>query len=432
MLVGVHAKSTSGSRLLVVLNAPKDQDRFSIFLDSLRTRGFDLDVQPASAKVSLVKFEELVYDHALILADSANAIGGINPLTLVDFQKRGGNVILAGSSSVSEAIRDIAIEYSVEIDEKGFAVHDDFFHLGDDPLQVTTNRFVGPPGILSESVRKGPAVVYTGVGARLTGRNKLIHPVLAGTATSYSWVKDPKKPLDKFAIVGSNLALVSALQTLNNARIVFSGSLDLFSNEFVEKKLDDGSPSGNLGFITDVSKWAFQERGVLKVKSVFHHRPGEDKTHGAYRIKDDMVYRIEISEYRDDRWVPYHANDVQFEAVMLDPYIRSNLTQLADNSDAGVFETTFTLPDVYGVFTFKVDYRRHGWTWLETKETVAIRPFRHNQYPRFLVPAYPYYVNSFSMIVGFFALSALVLYHGKPLPKDAGPKKLSDAKGKKE
>lgn len=46
---------------------------------------------------------------------------------------------------------------------------------------------------------------------------------------------------------------------------------------------------GNKKFALQVSAWAFQESGVLRVKSSNHHRLGEKKQHGIYRIKDDMV-----------------------------------------------------------------------------------------------------------------------------------------------
>ncbi|KAJ1559904.1 hypothetical protein HK405_008916, partial [Cladochytrium tenue] len=180
------------------------------------------------------------------------------------------------------------------------------------------------------------------------------------------------------------------------------------------------SRSSNLKFATELSKWVFQEKGVLKVLQTKHHRANEDKQHGAYRIKDDLVYEIDIIEYHDDAWHPFFAKDLQFETVMLDPYLRVNITEHVEvpatlegygTVQAGHFISRVRLPDVYGVFTFKVDYQRRGYSYILASETVAIHPFRHNEYPRFLSAAYPYYVNSFSMIAGFFALSAVVLFH---------------------
>ena len=39
----------------------------------------------------------------------------------------------------------------------------------------------------------------------------------------------------------------------------------------------------------------------------------------------------------------------------------------------GRFETQFKLPDVYGVFTFKVDYLRVGYSFLHSRSQVNLR-----------------------------------------------------------
>ena len=95
---------------------------------------------------------------------------------------------------------------------------------------------------------------------------------------------------------------------------------------------------------------------------------------------------------------------------MLDPYIRSNL--VITEQDA--LSQRLTLPDVYGVFTFHVNYKRLGYTFLEAKDVVAIRPFRHDEYPRFLTAAWPYYASAASMMVGFVFLSAAWLWSKEP------------------
>jgi oligosaccharyltransferase complex subunit beta len=101
---------------------------------------------------------------------------------------------------------------------------------------------------------------------------------------------------------------------------------------------------------------------------------------------------------------------VQFEVIMLDPYIRTSLTP-KDLESATRYSATLKLPDVYGVFTFKVNYRRPGVTYVEHRDVLPLRPYRHNEYDRFLVVAYPYYAASFSMMGGFLLFSLVWLYH---------------------
>jgi oligosaccharyltransferase complex subunit beta len=43
-------------------------------------------------------------------------------------------------------------------------------------------------------------------------------------------------------------------------------------------------------------------------------------------------------------------------------------------------------------------------------ETVPIRPFKHHEYERFILQAYPYYASVASMMAGFMAVGAFFLY----------------------
>lgn len=69
-----------------------------------------------------------------------------------------------------------------------------------------------------------------------------------------------------------------------------------------------------------------------------------------------------------------------------------------------------TAPDVYGVFKFVVDYNRVGYSYIHFEEQVPIRPYRHDEYERFIVAAYPYYASIFSTMGAFFLFGLSVLY----------------------
>jgi oligosaccharyltransferase complex subunit beta len=106
------------------------------------------------------------------------------------------------------------------------------------------------------------------------------------------------------------------------------------------------------------------------------------------------------------KWVPFQAKDVQLEFVRIDPFVRLSL-----NVSKGVFQALFKLPDVYGVYQFKVDYKRIGYTNLYSTTQVSVRPFTHTQYERFIFSAYPYYFSAFSMMFGLFVFSMVYLHH---------------------
>ena len=143
------------------------------------------------------------------------------------------------------------------------------------------------------------------------------------------------------------------------------------------------------------------------MQDVNHHLEGEKgPPEVAYTIKQDAVYSIDIEEYRDGKWVAYNGKDVQMEFVRIDPFVRLTL----ENKN-GHFEGKFKIPDVYGVYQFKVDYVRTGLTRLFSATQFSVRPLRHDQYERFINSAYPYYASAFSMMLGVTLFSVVFLHH---------------------
>ncbi len=119
-----------------------------------------------------------------------------------------------------------------------------------------------------------------------------------------------------------------------------------------------------------------------------------------------------MEQKKNGNWETFLPDDVQFEAIMLDPYIRTNMTVAGSK-----LEARFRLPDQYGVFTFRVDYKRRGLSHVSASETVQVRPFRHDQYPRFLVVARPYYTNLFAFMLMFFVITVVFLFFKEPANK---------------
>ncbi|NXF11380.1 OST48 glycosyltransferase, partial [Smithornis capensis] len=187
--------------------------------------------------------------------------------------------------------------------------------------------------------------------------NPLVLDILTGSSTSYSFF--PDKPITQYPhAVGRNTLLIAGLQARNNARVVFSGSLDFFSDAFFNSAVQKAAPgskrysqTGNYELAVALSRWVFKEEG-LPVSPQCHPVP----------------------------------------------------------SSGGKYSVQFKLPDVYGVFQFKVDYNRLGYTHLYSSTQVSVRPLQHTQYERFIPSAYPYYAGAFSMMLGLFMFSIVFLH----------------------
>lgn len=394
-----------------------------MFFKSLQDRGYDLTYKTADdANLALFKYGEFLYKNLIIFAPSVEEFGGsLSIETITSFIDGGGNALIAVSSDVGDLMRDIASECGFEVDEEHSAVID---HLNYDEADSGLHtRIVADAANLIKSpivVGDKPVapILFQGVGLIADRENPLVMEVLRTDSSAYSY--KPDEPITEYPhAVGKNTLLIAALQARNNARIVFSGSLDFFGDDFFMasvRDVHDGKrhdKSGNEELSLALARWVFKESGVLRVASVEHRLADGTAAPAAYTVGEDVVYSIVIERLRQDgAWLPFEANDVQLEFVRIDPFIRTTLV-----NKGGRYEARFRIPDIYGVYQFKVDYNRLGYTHLSSSVQVSVRPLQHTQYERFIVSAYPYYAGAFSMMFGLFAF-AFVFLHNRDLSKD--------------
>ena len=105
---------------------------------------------------------------------------------------------------------------------------------------------------------------------------------------------------------------------------------------------------------------------------------------------------------------------------MLDPHVR---TFLECEKGTGRFWKLFKVPDTYGVFKFRILYRRPGVSVLAVNTQVSVRPFNHDEYERFIFSAFPYYASAFSMMAGFLVFGVAFLYSKPKAGGKGGVKK---------
>jgi len=156
-----------------------------------------------------------------------------------------------------------------------------------------------------------------------------------------------------------------------------------------------GRATANRDFARQVTQWTFKETGVLKVGKIQHYlnEPAEDgalqkasdSNPKIYRVKNDVTFNIELSEYDVDRYAPpalASADELQLEFTMLSPYHRLTLQEASKTANSTIYTASFTTPDQHGIFSFRVNYKRPYMTSLEIKEEVTVRHFAHDEFPR--------------------------------------------------
>jgi len=391
--------ATARKHTLVLVDDLSVTESHSQFFKILTERGYELTFRTPNEDISFVQFGEFKYDSLIVFAPTTenwneNKISRNQILEFID--SGAGDVLIAGDSDVNYFVDQLAAKCGVNFGDSGSFVVDHFNYDksdydGDHSLIVVESN--------QDSGSKLSSILYQGNGMTFNPSNRLVFPILTGSSTAY--LSSAERISDDPKAAGINLVLVAGLQARNNARVTVSGSLSLFSNKFLSAKVqkigsDKLVPSNNAKFVDELTKWNFGEQGIIRIKSIEHHRVGETEQRSTYTINDELEYIVYIEEFNGKEWVGYSAPDVQLELRMLDPYIRTTLKP----DGKGKFSAVFKAPDVYGVFTFNLEYHRVGYSSLSDRTLVTIRPYRHDEYERFISSAYPYYVSAFAMMGG--------------------------------
>ncbi|KAL3468603.1 Dolichyl-diphosphooligosaccharide--protein glycosyltransferase subunit WBP1 [Aspergillus heterothallicus] len=433
-LAVANALSSSGNRLLVVLEDATEKGLYSTLWGDLEARGYNLIFEsPKNEQLSLFELGDRAYDHVLLLPPKSKGFGpSLSPKNLVDFINSDGNVLLAlsGKSTTPSAVSSLLLEFDLHLpaDRSSVAVdhfnydtlsasekHDVLVLERPGKLRPDTKAFFGGEGVLA----------IPSASPHTLGDTSLLAPILRAPATAYSY--NPKEDAgsveDVFA-TGSQLALVSAMQARNSARFALLGSVESLQDKWFSATVK--APGGkevktvNQEFAKQLTAWTFKETGVLKVSKIEHHLAKDDITvedlnPTIYRVKNETVFSIEISEYAYDKYVPFEipANDaLQLEFTMLSPFHRLNLTPTKQTENSTIFSTQFTVPDQHGIFSFRVNYKRPFLTNIEEKHEVTVRHYAHNEYPRSwkISGGWVWIAGLWSVIGGFLAFVIVWLY----------------------
>jgi oligosaccharyltransferase complex subunit beta len=102
---------------------------------------------------------------------------------------------------------------------------------------------------------------------------------------------------------------------------------------------------------------------------------------------------------------------------MLSPFHRLPLSPSISTANSTIYTTSFTIPDQHGIFNFMVEYRRPFLSNIEEKNTVTVRHFAHDEWPRSwaISGAWPWITGIAVTVTGWIAFVALWLWSA-PVP----------------
>ena len=281
-------------------------------------RGFQLTFDtPRSSSLNLFKHGALAYEHLFLLPLKAKGYGpNLTPNLLVEYINNGGNILLglSGAGSTPPAISSLLLEFDITLPTERNAVVVDHFNYDSKSAAEKHDVLLIPgPQALRPDIEDyfsvgGTIAVPRAVGQVIGNEGPLLAPVLRAPATAYSYnPKEEEGSLDDLFAAGTQLSLVTAFQARNSARMTVLGSTEAIEDTWFTAQVKDTAgkdvSTANKAFAEQLSKWTFQEIGVLKVGRVQHSlTEGSAKTSTnlsvvespelnpeIYRIKNEVV-----------------------------------------------------------------------------------------------------------------------------------------------
>ncbi|KAI4207100.1 MAG: hypothetical protein LQ348_000684 [Seirophora lacunosa] len=365
---------------------------------------------PKDDRIALFQHGERAFDHIILLPTKSKGFGpSLTPTLLLQFINKEGNILLtlSAESLVPSAISSLLLELDVHLPPDRFSVTVDHFNY--DTLSASEKHDVlllpQPSGLRKDLktffAADGLIAFPRAVAQELGSSSHLLTPIVRAPETAYSY--NPKEEAetveDPFA-VGSQVTLVSSMQARNSARFTILGSVESLEDVWFDAKIKalggKEVKASNREFAKHLSAWTFMETGVLKVGNVEHHlsKAGFGNSNVVqsgylnpriYRIKNDVTFNFELSEYSFDHFDPFVAppeDTVQLEFTMLSPFHRLDLQPISKTQNSTIFSTTFRLPDQHGIFSFRVNYKRPFLTNVDEVREVTVRHFAHDEWPR--------------------------------------------------
>ncbi|MCJ1455357.1 oligosaccharyl transferase glycoprotein complex, beta subunit [Mycoblastus sanguinarius] len=451
-----QALSSSGSRLLIVIEEAAEKEKYSKFWGDLEGRGYKLTFEsPKSEKLSLFQHGERTFDHILLLPPKSKGLGpALTPNLLLQFINKNGNILLtlSAESPTPTSISSLLLELDIHLPpDRNSRVVD---HFSYDTLSSSDKHDVlllPQPSTLRPDVRDffvgdGTLAFPRAVAQELGNNSPLLAPILQAQSTAYSYnPKDEVETVEDPFAVGDQISLVSSMQARNSARFTVFGSAEALENTWFDAKVKDldanESKTANREFAKQISAWTFMELGVLKVGRVEHHlssilegAAGNDSVAQLgylnppiYRVKNDVTFNIEFSEYLYDHLVPLkiHPSDaLQLEFTMLSPFHRLDLQPISQTLNSTIFSTTFKLPDQHGIFSFRVNYKRPLLTNVDVKREVTVRHFAHDEWPRSwqISAGWPWIAGIWITIIGWVGFVGIWLWSEPAYEESKGKK----------
>eukprot|EP00040_Diaphanoeca_grandis_P044170 m.11504 g.11504 ORF g.11504 m.11504 type:complete len:429 (+) comp8836_c0_seq2:84-1370(+) len=381
---------------LVVMDPVLVVDQFSVFLGILKDQGHKLEYVSTLSPSLAVRDEtqELLFQNLVVLSEDTEAFGGtLSAEELGAFIDQGGNVLLATSSHLGDVIIDFASETGFEFDQAGAHVLDHVGKIDGDPTLFKTNNSIKYAAIGGEH-GAGRGVLFRGIGMSSDPQNEFVMDMLFASKTAYSY--RPTDTVEDYPFgIGESTLLVGGLQARNNARVVVSGSLDLFGDDLMAD-----TRGSNQDFVTALVGWGLGSSGRLSASQI------TVSPQGNHMVGDEMTICVEVTSANPtDSPKPFVTKEDIFIVLKKLQVITRHPVDLRGSSLCAQIEA----PNEAGVYTISVLHRQRDYSLFTQQTQVTIRP-------RMMSEESSFYTFVFSSLVGTTIFYIVYISFAPPTP----------------
>jgi oligosaccharyltransferase complex subunit beta len=247
--------------------------------------------------------------HRAVISDFAK---DLEPQSIIALTKNKVNFIL-GLSTKQTPLTSLAAEFSLIPPPPGTPLIS-YFPKRDEPpslIPISPSEVDISNKILSKDISP---IWFSGAPHAL-GNNPLLVPILHAPLESYGSevdggtadaIVEAAEKGGEGLWAGSQLGVVTGLQTLDGARVTWLGGVDMLTNGYIQKETPRlvvfvigsssdltvpfrGAQSGNAQLARDIVAWTFQENLVLRIDKVEHHKVNATEPSEQYTVNDQLV-----------------------------------------------------------------------------------------------------------------------------------------------
>ncbi|KNC85825.1 hypothetical protein SARC_02008 [Sphaeroforma arctica JP610] len=376
----------------VVVASKEQQKTHAGLIELLQSYDHDVTVKQKADVFGVRMLGERIIDNLIILDNTVDALAKskVDGVQLMSYVDSGGNLLIAGGVETGALFDQVARHAGFVTSPHNLQLVDHFVPHSFDSGNHQTIAVETAKANKAVLETDASALIYNGPALKIA-RGKLSFAVLRAPSTSYAGAH----------CHGEDCVLVGGMEARNNARVLVVGSTDMLSDANAK------ASKSNEVAQKSMMEWITMRKSVVRTRKV-EVLSLAPKLEGAYTVMDEVEYAIELEELVNGEWVGFTGrSDLQMTYTRMDPFVTRDLTEAGD----GRYFTRFSLPDVYGLFTFKVKYTAHGYSWVDEELTLVIKPLRNNMHQRWIPGAFPYYTSALSMMGGVLAVSFVYLYH---------------------